>query len=58
MASEEQLIPVGSKRMANQIYVEGEELLCSKKRCIEEGILLPTTNERSAVTALQHRREQ
>ena len=58
MASEEQLIPVGSKRMANQIFVEGEELLCSKKRCTEEGILLPTPNERSAETALQHRQEQ
>ena len=58
LASEEQLIPVGSKRMANQISVEGEELLCSKKRCTEEGILLPTTNERSAETALQHRQEQ
>ena len=58
LASEEQLIPVGSKRMANQISVEGEELLCSKKRCTEEGLLLPTTNVRSAVTALQYRREQ
>ena len=58
LASEVQLIPVGSKRMANQISVEGEKLLCSKKRCTEEGILLPTTNERSAVTALQYRWEQ
>ena len=58
LASEAQLTLVSSKRMSNQIFEEGEEILCSKKRCTEASILLLTPDERSAVTALQHRREQ
>nr|POE57369.1 uncharacterized protein CFP56_47995 [Quercus suber] len=56
--SEVQLIPVGSKRTGKLIFEEEVENLCSKKRCTEAGTFHLTPDERSAVAALQHRREQ
>lgn len=56
--SEVQLIPVGSKRTGKLIFEEEVENLYTKKRCTETGTFHPTPDERLAVAALQHRREQ
>ncbi|KAL0004280.1 hypothetical protein SO802_011841 [Lithocarpus litseifolius] len=56
--SEIQQIPVGSKRLGKLLFEEEEEIPSPKKRCIEAGPPQPTIEERSAVAALQHRREQ
>ena len=56
--SDSQVPPVGSKRDGKHIFEDGGEDSRTKKRCTKPGISQPTYNERSAVAAVQHRREQ
>ena len=50
--------PVGSKRDGKLVFEDGGEDTRAKKRCIASGISQPLSDERSAVAAAQHRREQ
>ena len=49
---------VGSKRDGKHIFEDNGEDSRTKKRCTKSGISQPTIDERSAVAAVQHRREQ
>ena len=56
--SDSQVPPVGSKRDGKHIFEDDGEDSRTKKRCTKSGISQPTIDERSAVAAVQHRREQ
>ena len=56
--SDSQVPPVGSKRDGKHIFEDDGEDSRTKKRCTKPGISQPTIDERSAVAAVQHRREQ
>ena len=56
--SNSQAPPVGSKRDGKLVFEDGGEDTRAKKRCTASGISQTTYNERSAVAAVQHRREQ
>ena len=55
---EAQFLLVGSKHAGKLIFEDNEEDSRTKKRCTMSGISQPTLDERSAVAAVQHYREQ
>ena len=56
--SDSQAPPVGSKRNGKHVFEDDGEDTRTKKRCTASGISQPTYDVRSAVAAVQHRREQ
>nr|POE84238.1 hypothetical protein CFP56_71179 [Quercus suber] len=55
--SETELIPVGKKRGGKLVFDEEEEVIVQKRRCTAVNTNQTESAERSAVAAMQHRRE-